>query len=62
MATGLSVERERWADYNSGGWNVQAAFWAWKSFQAVQDIFGFIPQTPFPIPTRSLSPSANKPA
>jgi len=32
MAAGLSVERERWADYNSGGWNVQAAFWVIKYF------------------------------
>ena len=62
MAAGLSVEREGWADYNSDGWKVQAAFRIQKSFLAVLNAFNFIPQIPFPNPTRSLSPSANKPA
>ena len=62
MAAGLSVEREGWVDYNSGGWNVQAAFRVTKYFLAVLNTFNFIPQIPFPTPIRSLSPSANKPA
>jgi hypothetical protein len=62
MAAGLSVEREEWVDYNSGGWKVQAAFGVLQSFRSVQDLFNFIPQIPFPTPIRSLSPNANKSA
>ena len=39
-----------------------AAFRTLQSFRSVQDLFNFIPQIPFPNPTRSLSPNANKPA